>query len=163
MFPKVEKKLKGHLESDYFRPNKSRKAMAKDIFHDNVRIALENDGWKINFEMQRFGAGSVNIEIDLGAERIISAEKEGEKIAVEVKSFVSRSVVHDFEEAYGQFKLYRKVLAQAEPERYLWLAVPKAVYETFFQRPLIREIVEEEKISLLAYDASNNKIVLWKK
>jgi hypothetical protein len=33
----------------------------------------------------------------LGAEKILAAEKQGRKIAVEVKSFLSVSPVHDLE------------------------------------------------------------------
>ncbi len=33
--------------------------------------------------------GGVDLEIDLGAERIIVAERQGDKIAVEVKSFLA--------------------------------------------------------------------------
>ena len=37
--------------------------------------------------------GLVEVYIDLGAEKIIGAEKEGQKIAVEVKSFLAQSTI----------------------------------------------------------------------
>jgi hypothetical protein len=46
--------------------------------------------------------GQKDVFVDLGAERVIAAEKENEKIAVEVKSFQSPSDIHGLELAIGQ-------------------------------------------------------------
>ncbi len=67
--------------------------------------------------------GRVEIYIDLGAEKLITAERAGEKIAVEVKSFISDSAIYDFHKALGQFINYRIVLSQKEPQCELYLAV----------------------------------------
>ena len=48
----------------------------------------------------------------IAAEKIIVAERDSEKIAVEVKSFVSKSKLADWYEAYGQFSLYKKGLSK---------------------------------------------------
>jgi hypothetical protein len=48
------------------------------------------------------------MSIDLAAEKLIAAEREGEKIAVEVKSFLERSsAISEFHTALGQFINYR--------------------------------------------------------
>lgn len=47
--------------------------------------------------------------VDLGAEKLFAAEKEGKRIAVEVKSFISPSVVKDLEQV-GQYIMYLQVL-----------------------------------------------------
>ncbi|MEH1906153.1 MAG: element excision factor XisH family protein [Nostoc sp.] len=62
---------------------------ALDIFHDVVKHALEKDGWLITNDplFRRFG--ELDMYIDLGAEKILAAEPDEEKIAVQVKSFVS--------------------------------------------------------------------------
>ncbi len=65
--------------------------MAKDFYHDNVRIALEKDGWKITDDPYRMKIEEIGYEIDFGAEPLIAAEKEENKIAIEVKSFVGAS------------------------------------------------------------------------
>lgn len=52
----------------------------KDIFHDAVRHALEKDGWTITHDPLTLQVGGVDMYIDLGAERLIAAEKDGEKI-----------------------------------------------------------------------------------
>ena len=59
---------------------------AKDVFHDNVKRALEKDGWLVTDEQFFIRSGGVEIYVDIGAEKIIAAERSGEKIAVEVRS-----------------------------------------------------------------------------
>lgn len=39
--------------------------------------------------------------VDLGAEKLFAAEKEGKRISVEVKSFLSPSPVKDLKQALG--------------------------------------------------------------
>lgn len=43
-------------------------------------------------------------------EKLLAAEKEKEKIAVEVKSFAGVSVVRDLENAIGKYILYYDIL-----------------------------------------------------
>lgn len=69
---------------------------AKDIFHDAVRIGLEKDGWVITDDPLRIEVGDVEMYIDLGAEQVLAAEREGEKIAVEIKSFIGTSNISQF-------------------------------------------------------------------
>ena len=97
----------------------------KDIFHDAVKNALEKDGWIITEDSIYLDFGGVEIFIDLGAEKLIAAEREGEKIAVEIKSFVGGSAISQFHTALGQFINYRTALSQEEPERELYLAIPQ--------------------------------------
>ncbi len=61
---------------------------AKDIFHDAVKNALLKDEWLVTDEQFYIRSGGVEIYIDIGAEKVIAAERDGEKIAVEVKSFL---------------------------------------------------------------------------
>jgi XisH protein len=64
--------------------------VAKDVFHDVVKHALEKEGWVIT-DPFRLKIGAIEMIIDLGADRLVGAEREGEKIAVEVKSFCKNS------------------------------------------------------------------------
>lgn len=137
--------------------------MARDKFHQCVRRAMEKDGWLITDDPLRLSSGNVDVEIDLGAEKLLAAERGEEKIAVEIKNFLGHSPVSDFEDAYGQFLLYRKVLEKNHSLRDLYIAVPLFAYDKFFQRPLIKEIVEEDKMNLLVYDHIEETIMLWKK
>ena len=63
--------------------------MAKDRFHGVVKTALVKDGWTVTHDPFEIQVGGVDMEIDLGAERLLAAERKDEKIAIEVKSFFS--------------------------------------------------------------------------
>jgi len=135
--------------------------IVKDRFHDVVRTALEKDNWKITADPYEVSIDDVDFEIDLAAEKLLSAERENEQIAVEVKSFISSSNVSDFHTALGQFLNYRDALAIIEPNRQLYLAVRVPIYESFFQRRFIMAAVERYQIRLVTYDVKREVIVQW--
>lgn len=136
--------------------------MAKDIFHNTVKIALEKDGWIITHDPYRLRYGIVDVYIDLAAEEAIAAEKEGIKIAVEVKSFASGSNISEFHTALGQFLNYRIALESSdEPERVLYLAIPKDVYQTFLRFEPAKTVIERYLIYLLIYDPNREVIEEW--
>ncbi len=137
--------------------------MAKDIFHKVVRNALEKERWIITHDPLYVKVGGVGMEIDLGAEKMIAAEKHGEKIAVEIKSFVRPSAISEFHTVVGQYMNYRKALGKKEPERLLYLAVPSETYNSFFSLPFIRECVEEYCFRMIVYDTEEEVITEWKK
>ncbi len=64
---------------------------AKDAFHEAVKTALQKNGWRITHDPLYINFAEVEMYIDLGAERLIAAEKEGERIAVEIKTFLGPS------------------------------------------------------------------------
>lgn len=90
---------------------------AKDRFHDAVKQGIQKEQWIITHDPLRieFGANDI-VKIDLGAESIVAAERTGQKIAVEIKSFLSKSALFDFHAALGQFLNYALVLELTEPE-----------------------------------------------
>ncbi len=136
---------------------------AKDVFHEVVKKALQKDGWQITNDPLSFTVGGVKMSIDLAAEKLIAAEREGEKIAVEVKSFLEKSsAISEFHTALGQFINYRGALKRKEPERILYLAVPLTTYNTFFQLDFPKEMVEENKVKMIIYDVKNEVISEWK-
>lgn len=55
---------------------------AKDIYHNCVKIALLKDGWTITDDPLSLKVGQKDIFIDLAAEKLLVAEKQGVKIAV---------------------------------------------------------------------------------
>jgi hypothetical protein len=118
--------------------------MARDKFHANVVQALKKDNWIITDDPLRYKSGKVNVEIDLGAEKMIGAEKEGVLIAVEVKNFLSRSPVADFEDAYGQFMLYKRIIYKNDPTRLLYLAIPEFAFKTFFSVRSFRKLLKKK-------------------
>ena len=74
---------------------------AKDIFHDPFKTALLKDGWTVTHDPYSLKVGKKDLFIDLGAEKLLAAEKDTQKIAVEIKSFVSPSEIKDLEIALG--------------------------------------------------------------
>jgi hypothetical protein len=89
---------------------------SKDRFHQVVKTALATDGWNVTHDPLQIKVGGVDMEIDLGAERLLAAERGDEKIAVEVKSFLaSASAISEFHTALGQFINYRAALRREEP------------------------------------------------
>lgn len=133
----------------------------RDRFHDAVKHALQKEGWKITHDPLYFDLDDYEIYIDLGAEQIIAAERGTEKIAVEIKSFLNESPISEFHTALGQFINYRFSLRQVEPERILYLAVPEEAYNTFFLRPLVKQIWQEQQLKLLVYNSNNEEIAQW--
>jgi len=75
---------------------------AKDVFHDVVKTSLQKDGWTITHDPLHIRLGGViDMYFDLGAEKIIAAEKAGRKIAVAIKSFLGPSILAQFHLALG--------------------------------------------------------------
>jgi XisH protein len=59
---------------------------ARDRYHQQVKNALLQDGWIITHDPLRLQWGLKDMFVDLGAERLLAAEKDHRRIAVEVKS-----------------------------------------------------------------------------
>jgi hypothetical protein len=134
---------------------------ARDFYHDVVKSALIADGWTITDDPLVLQWGTKDLFVDLGAERLLAAAKGGQKIAVEVKSFAGASVVTELERALGQFILYRDILEQTEPERLLFLAITRKVYDDLFREPIGQLLLMREKLRLLVFDPEPGIVVEW--
>ncbi len=134
---------------------------ARDIFHDAVRTALEQDGWTITHDPLKLEFGLGSLYVDLGAERVIAAERRNQKIAVEVKSFLSGSAVSEFHTALGQYLNYRLLMAEQYTEYHLYLAVPLNTYDSFFQLPFVQSTIQQHQIKLAIYAPEKQEIVKW--
>ena len=88
--------------------------MARDIFHNAVRRALKKQGWTITANPLQVKFGGIIFQVDLAAERVLAADREGERIAVEIKSFLSPLAITNFYAALGQFLSYRLALSSVE-------------------------------------------------
>lgn len=134
---------------------------AKDIYHDNVKNALIKDGWTITHDPYTLSFGQRDVFVDLGAERTLAAEKGGEKIAVEIKSFLGPSDIRDLEVAIGQYAFYRSLLARFEPDRKLFLAVPQNVFASTLDEPIARPVIEDLEVAFIAFDPQQEIIIKW--
>lgn len=134
---------------------------AKDVYHDTVKAALRKDGWVITHDPLILELSSGRLKIDLGAERLIAAQRNNAQIAVEIKSFLAPSLTSEFHNALGQFLNYRVALKLKEPNRVLFLAVPAKVYRNFFSGELAQLSVAEYNVKLLIFDPEQEVIVKW--
>ena len=128
---------------------------AKDIYHDAVKNALIKDGWKITDDPLILSIGKKDLFIDLGAEKLIAAEKDQQKIAVEIKSFLGNSQVNDLENALGQYILYYEVLLAKQDERVLYLAIKESAYQEIFEEPI------GKIFKLLVFEPRKESILQW--
>jgi hypothetical protein len=135
--------------------------MAKDIFHEIVKIALIKEEWQITHDPLTIKLTKRKIFIDLGAEKLLVAEKDHKKIAVEVKSFVGLSVLTDFYKALGQYQLYFLALKHKYPDWILYLALPNETYQILQSDDLLAEFLEELQLKLLIFDTETQTILQW--
>jgi len=135
---------------------------AKDRFHEAVKQALLKDQWVITADPLILKIDKVKFEVDLAVEKVFAAEKAGQKIAVEIKSFLNPSAVADFHSALGQFLNYRLGLQMTEPDRTLYLAIPIDIFESFFQERFTQEAIRQYQVKLIVYEPIQEVIIEWK-
>lgn len=99
--------------------------------------------------------------IDLAAEQVVAAERGTDKIAVEVKSFVSPSISYEFHTVLGQYLNYHTFMEIKEPERVLYLAVAKNIYNEFFAEEGTQLILNKFSINTLVIDSESKTIKAW--
>jgi hypothetical protein len=147
-------------KNSYLCKTKTRK-LARDKFHQEVRAALENEGWTITDDPLYMKIGRIPIHIDIGAEKLITAEKEGEKIAVEVKTFGMPSFITALHEAVGKYIIYRTALKLVGDTRVLYLAMPENVFLEYAEEPLLQTVFEQNQFKILLYQANSTQFLQW--
>jgi CRISPR/Cas system-associated exonuclease Cas4 (RecB family) len=134
---------------------------AKDLIHAAVKNGLIKDGWTVTHDLYPIVYKGETAYADLAAERPIAAERDGQKIVVEVKSFTGRSALRDFEVALGQYRLYWALLSETAPHYKLYLAISDITYQTDFQRQMIQFVVQRDHIPLIVVALDKEEIVAW--
>ncbi|MEM7536002.1 MAG: element excision factor XisH family protein [Chloroflexota bacterium] len=138
--------------------------MAKDLIHDMVVKALDNDGWKILEEEFNISYKELEIYVDIVAERKpILIEKGDQKIIVEVKSFIGRSFMRDLQQALGQYELYYTIMESLDMDYELYLGIGSEVYLDYFVREATNEVIQKYKLNLLVVDLENKQVIKWLK
>lgn len=133
----------------------------KDIFHDIVKEAFEKEGWIIVDEHYKLKYGKTKYFVDLALDKMLAIEKGEEKILVEIKSFVGKSIAHDYHETVGQYRNYLLAMKLNKVDRILFLAVPEDVYNDFFLEPFGQASIQEENLRLVVFNPTSRKIVKW--
>lgn len=135
---------------------------ALDLYHNAVKQALIKDGWIVTHDPLHLRWGRKDMYVDLGAKRLLIAERFEEKIAVEVKSFIGESEMQAFRDAVGQFAIYRAVLRRTYPDYTLYLAIRDMIYTSFFEEPIGQILIEDENLKIIIFDAEQEVILQWK-
>jgi hypothetical protein len=133
----------------------------RDVFHEAVKRALLRDGWTITHDPYPLHYGESRLYVDLAAQAPIAAEKEGRKIAVEIKSFLGASEMTDLERALGQFVLYRFLLSREEPDRVLFIGVPREAHAELFDTADGRDLTAAQGLRLLIFEPDTEVILQW--
>jgi len=141
---------------------------ARDLIHGQVVAALQKSGWEVTDDPYVVVYCGQQIVIDLAAKNgdaheseFIGAERHGQRIAVEIKSFLGKSGVADLEQALGQYVLYNLVLTELDSERIVYVAVSSATYEDVFQKPLGQLVVQRLPLRLIVVDLETTEVTQW--
>jgi hypothetical protein len=138
--------------------------MAKDLYHEAVRKALEADGWTITDDPYYLKAKPHKLRVDLGAEKIIAAERGIDKIAVEIKTFAKDSFIYEFYEVSGQYQFYEEFLTEQDNERVLYLAISEVIYRArFLPDESVMRMCNKIGIKFIIVNISSQIIKEWKR
>lgn len=132
-----------------------------DMIHNAVKNALIYDGWTITDDPYIIQYRRTTLYADLGAERPIAAQRDEQKLVVEVKSFVSASKIQDLKETLGQYDIYRYLLEATAPDRKLYVAVSTIAHNSFFNQDVIQLILNRHQLPLIVVDIEKEEIRQW--
>lgn len=143
----------------------------RDTIHHTVKQALVSDYWQITDDPYVIVFGERFLFVDLGAEAIqpsermpgsfIGAERDGVRIAVEIKEMRGQSPIVELEQAIGQYILYRLLLHQVDPGRVVYLAIPDNTYRELFSEPIGELVIRDLPLNLLVVDVGHEEVKQW--
>ena len=101
------------------------------------------------------------MQTDLGAEKVITAERDNIRIAVEGKSFVHISILHDFLLAVDQYFVYKKILLANDSDRTLFVALPDFVYNRVSKLEWANAVIADLDMKFILYNTNQKIITAW--
>jgi XisH protein len=132
-----------------------------DIIHVSVKSALIKDGWLITDDPYIIQYRRTTLYADLAAERPIAAERDDQKLVVEVKSFIGASKIQDLKEALGQYDIYRYLIEETAPERKLYIAISEVAYKNFFSQDLAQLIISKHQLPVIVVNIDTEEVIQW--
>lgn len=136
-----------------------------------MRNALAKDGWEITDDPYIVAYGERFLFIDLAAElfsengeaqgQIFGAERDEQRIAVEIKTFRGKSVIQDLEQAVGQYVIYRLLLNRVDTTRQLYLAVTDVVFDEVFREPIGAMLTQDLPMQLIVINVEDEEVKKW--
>ena len=133
----------------------------RDNIHFSVKTALEKDGWTITNDPLQIPTGDTVIKIDMGAEKVLVAQKGAEKIAVEVKTLSTPSIVYACYDAFGKYMLYRDALRDEHIVRELYLAISDVAFNRIKKVDFIYKRINQYEIKVIVVDIDQEIIKQW--
>jgi len=137
--------------------------VAKNKYQEHVKEALIKDDWTITHDpyIITLEKGEEKYEMDLGSENLFAAQKGTQKIAIEVKCFLSESTMHDYHNALGQYLSCKLYLNRFETDRILFIAMPQLAYNLVSTKELAMQSMEELALKIFTFDIEKREIVQW--
>ena len=120
-----------------------------------------NDGLVITDDPYVIQYRKTTLYADLGTEQPMAVERYGQKLVVEVKSFIGASKIQDLKEALGQYDIYRYLLEEIAPDRKLYVAVSTVAYKSFFKQDVIQLILNKHQLPIIVVDTEMEEIRQW--
>jgi hypothetical protein len=134
--------------------------VALDRCHQQVVRALEKDGWMVAKKPTKLYSEDRQVFIDILAERGTNGSQE-QIILSEVKCFPDRNdTTREIYIAFGQYLVYRAIIAELKRQIPLYLAVPEDAYQAIFD-PVIQRVVNDNQVKLLVVDLEMEIITRW--
>ncbi len=139
----------------------------RDQIHDIIRRAILKDGWQITDDPFVIAYGERFLFIDLGAtdsgllSTIVGASRSSDRIAIEIKTFRSASLITELQQAIGQYQLYLLLLQEVDPDRVLYLAISEDVYYNFFREPIGQLVIKKLPLNLIVVNLEHEEIIQW--
>ncbi len=133
---------------------------AVDQCHEQVKRALQKDGWHITADPFPLFLTYRAAYIDLEATKGVNGTQE-QIILVEVKCFAEgQAPTTQLYTAIGQYIVYRAMLAEEDINTSLFLSVPEATFDMVFD-DVIKRVVGENAIRIVIVDLESEQIVRW--
>ena len=135
---------------------------AIDQCEPQVIRALEKAGWVVTHHPTAIRIDERKGNYVFADLRLRDSQSDKVIIVVEVKCFAeTQPLLSEFYVAVGQYILYRNALAMNDLDLPLYLAIPLAPFNTFFQHPLIQSVLQDARIKLIVVDLELEEVVTW--
>ncbi len=133
----------------------------RDLIHYAVVMALQKAGWTITHDPLTLQVPGNRFEVDLGAEKVIIAERGLEREAIEIKSFQLPSILASFYEALGKYMAYQKAFIKNNSDRRFYMAISTETYDKLQHKPFLMEVFKDNDVKMLIVDVEKEEIVQW--
>jgi hypothetical protein len=131
-----------------------------DQCHDQVKRALQKDGWRIVEEQFPMVLGNRRAFIDLRGTRAINGSRL-QMMLLEVKCFPdSQNTNHELYTAVGQYILYRAMLNELDVNVPLYLSIPESVFDAVYDA-VVQRAVRESQIKLVVVNLDEERVIRW--